>query len=253
MKICNFHFEKLKDSKLEKSTWIGRIPRNWFNAIKGPVNYDETKQLDLELSDQKISRAHLFEMAKNKDISTLGCCISILAWGGMKKIHGESLFRKNLDWLRLAHEIRLGGFNRVGAYQKFSALRADNKLHGMGPAYFTKLIFFLSSNGPRGYIMDQWTSASVNLIFENIIVQTSISRQRSGKNNLEETVLDRNLPDDYELFCKGIEKIAERLEVSPECAEEMMFSSGGKHKGFWRQHVITERLKAYKCSPSKIK
>lgn len=250
MKICNYHFQELKVSKLEEIAWKGRIPRNWFNTTKGAVNYFEIKKLDSELSDQNVSRTHLFEMVKNKDICTPSCCISILAWGGMRKTHGERLFSNNLDWLELAHKIRLGGLDRAGAFQKFTALRADGKLPGMGPAYFTKLIFFLCTNSPRGYIMDQWTSASINLLYDSKIVQTTISRQRKGSDNLVETVLDRNLPEDYELFCKGIEKIAERLEVIPEYAEEMMFSNGGAHKGHWRKHVINERLKAYKSSNS---
>jgi len=42
-------------------------------------------------------------------------------------------------------------------------------LQGCGPAFFTKIMFFFSSN-LRCFIMDQWTSRSINLLLgENLI------------------------------------------------------------------------------------
>ena len=52
---------------------------------------------------------------------------------------------------------------RVGAYKQFHRLVNEKKLTHMGPAYFTKLIYFLGSK-QNGYIMDQWTARSMNLL-----------------------------------------------------------------------------------------
>ena len=167
MEIKHDHFRVLKNSKVLEGSWAGRIPLNWFKSLGGYAKFNQ----QFDLSNKILNRSNLFEMSENKEISTLSCCISILAWGGMKKNHGESLFNKSLDWLKVADEIRHGALDRVSAYEKFSMLRADKNLPGMGPAYFTKLIFFLLPGNPRGYIMDQWTASSVNLVFDKKIIK----------------------------------------------------------------------------------
>jgi hypothetical protein len=66
---------------------------------------------------------------------------------------------------------------------------------------------------------------------------------------LDETVFDRNSESDYKEFCKSVEMLALRLgDVTPEYAEEMMFSNGGRIEGAWRAHVIAERCKAFQHS-----
>jgi len=241
MDFFEVHYQKLQETKCAVGDWNGRIPHNWFNAVM-PLAA-RNSNMTYKLSKNKVSRSELFDMARDtKNISIESCCVSIFAWGGMKKAHGVALFSRNAKWLILADEIRQGKYDRAEAYNRFSKLRANGDVPGMGPAYFTKLIFFLQPSSPRGYIMDQWTSASINLLFGQI-VKTKVSKQAKGRGGLDETVCDSNSSVDYELFCAGIEHTAKRLGVRPEHAEEMMFSKGGKHKGAWRQHVISERLK----------
>ena len=126
---------------------------------------------------------------------------------------------------------------------------------GVAPAYFTKLIFFLmpeNEKKPRGYIMDQWTSSSINLLFGSKIIHTKISKKRRDGDELEETVVDKNTEVNYEYFCKAVETVADLLEIEPMATEEMMFSNGGTKKGDWRKHVIASRLISYKASRSHI-
>lgn len=57
-----------------------------------------------------------------------------------------------------------------------------------------------------------------------------------------DTVTDRNKPEDYEAFCRGVEFLADRLEVEkPETVEEWLFSKGGRNPGPWRKYVKDNR------------
>jgi hypothetical protein len=105
--------------------------------------------------------------------------------------------------------------NRREAYLLFSGLRAENNLPGIGPAYFTKLIFFVRPT-LGGYIMDQWTARSINLLYGKTIQLTQ------GPSVAE------NDPEIYEDFRRKIEDVGERLRCSPDEAERALFSSGGR-------------------------
>jgi hypothetical protein len=136
-----------------------------------------------------------------------------------------------------------GRLNRSQAYQKFAELRNSDELPGLGPAYFTKLIFFLMTDRERpGYIMDQWTSASVNLLFEQTIVHTTVQKnfKNDGSFKVSEFVNDSNSQQQYDKFCQAVECLAKKLDVSSERTEEMMFSEG-RGRGVWRNYVVKQR------------
>jgi hypothetical protein len=150
------------------------------------------------------------------------------------------------NWIQVAEEIRSGKLDRGQAYEEFATLRnaLPSKMLGMGPAYFTKLIFFLLPvNKPRGFIMDQWTSASVNLLFDRKVIETQIQKtqQKNGKVKLTEFVTDKNSKENYINFCERIELIASDLMKDSACIEEMMFSEG-RGNGEWRNYVVDQRL-----------
>ena len=153
--------------------------------------------------------------------------IAILSWGCMNREHGKSLFQNN-EWIELIEDLRNNQIRtREEAYALFTALRKNKKLKGMGPAYFTKLICFVNPE-LKGYIMDQWTSKSINLLFENKIVALT----NSGH------VADKNSSAIYEEFCFKIEFLADLLNLKPIDLEENLFSNGGVNKGKWRQFVL---------------
>jgi hypothetical protein len=163
----------------------------------------------------------------------------------MNRKHGVMLFSSSRRWVEISEKIRIGELSRTDAYKRFSELRAKGEMPGMRPAYFTKLIFFLTPAGvKKGYIMDQWTSASVNLLFNQRLVQTTIQKivLKSGKLKLSEFVLDKNTEIDYERYCQAVEHLASKLgDASPESVEEMMFSEG-RGKGEWRNYLISKRV-----------
>ena len=219
MKINKGAFETLKSSINNFSSWKGINAKDWGKYF---YNDDLNNKLDA-----KLTRSELLDSNFILDLNNEELAIAILSWGGMNREHGKSLFQ-NREWLELIEKIRSNQITtREEAFALFTALRKSNKLKGMGPAYFTKLICFVNPS-LKGYIMDQWTSKSINLLFENKIVALN----NSGH------VADKNSSAIYEEFCFKIEFLADLLNLKPIDLEENLFSNGGINKGKWRQFVV---------------
>lgn len=219
MKINKEAFETLKSSITNFSSWKGINAKDWGKYF---YNDDLNNKLDA-----KLTRSELLDSNFILDLNNEELAIAILSWGGMNREHGKSLFQ-NKEWLELIEKIKSNQIRtREEAYALFTALRKNKKLKGMGPAYFTKLICFVNPS-LKGYIMDQWTSKSINLLFENKIVALT----NSGH------VADKNSSAIYEDFCLKIEFLANLLNLKPIDLEENLFSNGGINKGKWRQFVV---------------
>lgn len=219
MELNKEKFELLKSSIGKFSNWNGINAVNWGN-------YFFEKKLN-ETLNCKLTRIQLFDILYVKELSVEELSIAILSWGGMNREHGRSLFQHN-DWLDIVKRMRNNDIKtRKEAYDLFQVLRKNKKLKGMGPAYFTKLICFVNPN-LKGYIMDQWTSKSINLLFDNKIVALTNSGHVADKNNASI----------YEDFCLKIEYLADLLNLKPIDLEENLFSNGGIVKGRWRQFII---------------
>ncbi len=212
-------FEELSKSITHFSKWNGINAKNWGS-------YFYNKNIHSKL-DSKLTRSELLDKNFVKDLNNAELAIAILSWGGMNREHGKSLFEQK-EWLDIIAKMSNNAIKtRKEAYELFAALRKNKKLKGMGPAYFTKLICFVNPN-LKGYIMDQWTSKSINLLFDNKIV----SLNNAGH------VADKNTAQIYEDFCIKIEYLADLLKLKPIELEENLFSNGGINKGKWRQFVV---------------
>jgi hypothetical protein len=158
MEINKEAFEILKSSINKFNDWKGINAKEWGN-------YFNTNRLNEKL-DAKLKRSELFDNNFIKDLNNEELAIAILSWGGMNREHGKSLFQ-NKEWIDLIEDLRNNKIRtREEAYALFTALRKNKKLKGMGSAYFTKLICFVNPE-LKGYILDQWTSKSINFLFEN--------------------------------------------------------------------------------------
>ncbi|MBP9847897.1 MAG: hypothetical protein KBC58_00510 [Flavobacterium sp.] len=219
MEINKEAFEILKSSIYDFSGWNGINAKEWGN-------YFYTNRLNEKL-DAKLKRSELFDNNFIKDLNNEELAIAILSWGGMNREHGKSLFQ-NKEWIDLIEDLRNNKIKtREEAYDLFTSLRKSKRLKGMGPAYFTKLICFVNPE-LKGYIMDQWTSKSINLLFVN----KTVDLNNSGH------VVDKNTAAIYEDFCLKIEYLADLLNLKPIDLEENLFSNGGVNKGKWRQFVV---------------
>jgi len=118
--------------------------------------------------------------------------------------------------------LRTGGLSRCEAYRLFLGTGA---IPGIGPAFFTKLIYFFSSS-PDFYILDQWTAKSVNLLTGNRVVKMSGN-----------AVFNGNKCGNYLAYCHEVDEIACLLKVTGEQAEEMMMSKGGHNPWHWRAYM----------------
>ena len=204
------------------------------------------------LPDDKISRIEVFELAapKNrKKVNTVTICAAAMAWGGMRENHKRMFFKlADEGWLKVADDIRAGSLNRKDAYNEFAKLRKDKKLKGVGPAYFTKLIYFLTPRDredvAQGYIMDQWAGCSINLLLnkECVLMKAAPSRKKGIKEPQHDfTVSDANTSGNYENFCKAVDELREIVGLCPDRIDCALVSIGGRNKLEWRKYVIDNR------------
>lgn len=198
-----------------QTQWDGQSPKKWANyflpAYQG-------------LPDEPMNRTTLKNYFMDPNNSDESCFISCMAWGGMNRKHGAATWQEKEKFLPIVKRMRNGRLSRKEAYAEFFNL---GQIAGLGPAYYTKLIYFALPVG-NGYIMDQWTGKSVFLL-------TNGQYPKVTKNGWVERI---NSPSIYESFCSFIDDVAAHLKMSEDEVEERMFSSGGKNKGSWRSYVI---------------
>ena len=230
----------------------GKSPREWYAG--GPA---EKPVADLECFGDGLNRSGLIDLRGDRTIPTLNFCIAILAWGGMHGSNRTHLFKRAIEpWLDVAQRIRDGRLTRQVAFDAFAALNHNGSLVGMGPAYYTKLIYFLmprEGTGPVGYIMDQWLGCSVNLIYGQEVVRMDNSviwahhghgLARRAVRKAGSRVSPMNTGEHYERFCYAIELLAAHMGLgwTPDTAELSLMSKGGHHPAPWRAYVVRHRL-----------
>lgn len=173
-----------------------------------------------------------------------------MAWGGMNmRFHHRFFELAEAGWLEVAKRVRKGSLCREAAYDAFADLRHDKKLYGVGPAYFTKLIYFLCprdlGNVKQGYIMDQWAGCSVNLLLDEDVVRMDVMRvwkRGHPKPDYTFTVSDANTGKQYEAFCAAVDELGAMLGLCPDRIDRAMLANGGKKKSHWRRYVIDNRV-----------
>lgn len=199
------------------------------------------------LTDGRIKRSEIFTLVANKSLNTATVSAAILAWGGMRLANRNSLVSAP-NWLTLADEIRRGGYDRKSAYQAFLTLQAHKEMKGMGPAFFTKLIYFLSPrNDPskHAFIMDQWAGCSINVLCgrEVVLMDKSIRWKPDGLSRAVDFVVSpHNSSDHYDSFCEAMDALAARFSMTPEQIDRAVMGDGGKSQDKWRRLVIENRL-----------
>lgn len=202
-------------------------------------DYLQRKCLNLEnldilplLSTTKFDRVQLIERAKaTSGISNFEVVLDIFAWGGINRKHAFWALENFKSWEYIIKELRQG-LSSIEAYDEFYHLRKKS-LRGIGPAYYTKLIFFCHPKHD-GYIMDQWTARSVNLLLDQ-----SGDRIRLNKSKYFQGVSDCNDQSAYKKFCFDVKRLAKECgNRDPGQIEEALFSKGGRNKLDWRRYVI---------------
>lgn len=205
----------------------GNDPWVWANHI------DDGLGDRWEIPNGRMSRADVRGFCRNLENSDEACFIVVAAWGKMKTNHGQETWAARNYWVPVLRNIREQNCSRRDAYEAFRDLRERNQLPRMRPAYFTKLIFFMRDISD-GYIMDQWTGKSIQLLGQLAGIRQGLPILNQGY------VSDDNTPEHYELFNCHIESLAPYLGINAEECEQRLFSNGadgGRRRGVWRQYV----------------
>lgn len=217
---------------------LGKSAITWCENIKKrSSNNDRTYEDFPLLPSERQCRYSLQKWINDIGYSDLkSCSAAILAWGGMKVSHGHLAFQSYDLWGPIINGLYNGSISKEDAYDRFLTLRQRSELKGMGIAYFTKLIFFithtdayLKSRNHSGYILDQWTARSINLLSDTPIITMQSS-----------WVSDKNTGSVYGKFCEKIEQLADLIHRPPAQTEELLFSHGGRNKGSWRAYIIAQ-------------
>ena len=89
---------------------------------------------------------------------------------------------------RFLEDIRSGKENeRKIIYTRFADYRYSGELKGIDTAYFTKLIYFLMNQDEKGYILDQFTARSSNILLRRNIININ---EKSNNLKLEVKVIN---------------------------------------------------------------
>lgn len=202
------------------------------------------------LADARLGRAQVLGLARDPSINTATACAAALAWGGMRIDH-RNMLAKDPGWLRVAQDIRDGKLDRRAAYDAFQKLSDGNRLKGMGPAFFTKLIYFLAPRpaeaAPNAYIMDQWAGCSINVLSgrDVVLMDVTVNWVKAGERTERKSnyrVSRHNTAEHYEYFCLHMDALADKFEKSVDEIDRAVMGRGGSKPSAWRQHVIDHRV-----------
>lgn len=225
-------------------TWPGANVQKWANSLRPGLGEE------FRLPANTLSRTDLREMWLTPEISTHACFLSTMAWGGMRRSNGRAAWDAQQHWLPICDEMRAGELTRHQAFSGFRDLRHANKLPNMGPAYFTKLLFF-SRPAADAYILDQWTVRSMHMLTNNsswLKVQldhSSAKRALDKPDALRMTVTDGVTANEYEQYCSNVEQLAEVLTLHPHSLEEHLFGSEGRSPSLWREYLMKNWSELY--------
>lgn len=195
-----------------------------YNALQWGQQVLENLQLNANLN-RRFSRPTLLNYCQNPENDDLHVTVAVLAWGGMRRDHATTLFNTD-GWQIVVQGIRNGAIEtKETAFQEFQQLRNVAR-NGLGIGYFTKLICFLNPE-LNGYILDQWTGKSVNLLTG----QPHVNISPAGWVN------DNNTAQVYQTFCSYIDELSQELGLNGLDTEERIFSTG-RGQGAWRNYLI---------------
>lgn len=208
------------DFRLATEGWAGSACRAWAENVSGVEQPN--------LPTERMNRRQVRSLIQTRGLSDDETHLAVMAWGGQRRDHGRAVWAL-IERLRpILSALRAGAIGRQGAYSQLHELTTcEERVTCLGPAYYTKLLFFLPPRG-QGVIMDQWTAKSMQLLFDRGAQAPIVKLSHAG------FVERRNDALIYEQFCVFVSELAQRYHVSDGNAEELIFSGSRQP---WRNHV----------------
>lgn len=230
---------------IREQGWESKSSEESFGKIPFPfkgVSLSSKRHTRNELLD-KIDKTKNQNNITSNEIKTL--IIEILSWGGIRFNNRKKEILNHIEPIeKICSGLIYNQISELEAYKQFYEAGNSRSIKELGPAYYTKLIFFLGKQ--TGLIMDQWTARSVNLLSGKQIV--SLSRKQKNRCYVRIENDFHNYSDFIE-FCNIIKK--ELQLPSLNMTEELIFSCspdkasvknklGQYHElcSSWRKYVI---------------
>lgn len=217
-----FHDDRLERFKMlaRPGAWPEKTPSSWTRSIG-------IADLSPGISNTLLTRCFLKRASLSTEVTDRDMLWAVLAWGRMRRDAARRLRENEKTWINLVGCLRRQGWTRAESFARCSKEANRLRAGGIGPAYFTKLIFFAN---PRhdGYIMDQWTSRSVNFL----VKAAPTVRMRTIYH-----VDPRNTECAFENYCRIVEGLSHVISKTPEETEQCLFSTGGRKPDDWRRFL----------------
>ena len=152
------HWSKFVEIPHSVQGAVGTPPAIWAkkNALPNIPNASQLPAL-------KLCRQQVRQICIDPSIDVLFAYICVMAWGGQGEKHALSSW-SHPSLSNDLRTLRKGGLSRRDAYMIFES---DGKIPGLGPSYFTKLLYFFSQNfaiGEAPYIVDNKIRDSMTLL-----------------------------------------------------------------------------------------
>jgi len=255
--LCHDEINKsIPIQKRKQTAFVGKSPAKWFKGVnvKWTPNQLSAEMLNrYNLLDKRIELKSKDKLSKS-DIRTF--IIDILSWGASRQPRLSMLTIDSYE--DICKDLLDDKISPIDAYDRFyNEHKVTQKMRGMGPAYYTKLVcFFCDQNNSqidmeRGIIMDQWTARSVNRLKNKEIIKMT-----PNKNGY--SVSASNNKEIYSEFLSIVSDIKKILNISDILdAEELIFSTSYKKNQFKKiisngDHQILSAWRRYIAEDIKI-
>ena len=237
--ICkrNKHIEKI----IKNLDYLfKRINKNYYVDIKNidNANIDDSFQKKYSSYTKKVSKVRRTRQCVIDILKKSDCFLGIafvLIWGGHKEsslLNVLNYFEENKDKLNdVTVMLREASHSLEKVYSTLKNVK------GLGPAYFTKILYFYTHAfdkkwNHKSYIMDQFTSKSMNLLrMESKKYDINLSQDRLKVKDS----LDNNTPYSmYENYNQDIEKLVRFFQekgnrkVDADIIEVMLFGESNE-------------------------
>lgn len=218
------HWDALAATRHTSAGTIGLAPASWVSS-HGLVDVPNGEKLPRV----RLDRHQVRNICQNADTHVLFGYVCIMGWGNQRALGRDNRVKAVWDQRDILipklEALREGGLSRIQAYDLFTGV---GNIHGLGPSYFTKLLFFFTPT-PDFYIMDQWTGKSINLL-TGVPVVRMVRTEGAAP-------MPCNKAGNYQAYCEEVDALSEELGVTGEQAEEILMSKGGRKPWPWREHV----------------
>ena len=220
---CKSRLESVPHEILKKCV-VGKSATKWFESVRDSDNWPncdcnssnwEISGLSTDPLDRVELQQILSEAISGKSIShevIKKCVIEIFAWGTMRVHNARSALPCIENYQEICVDLICRKLNSVEAYREFFIANHSKEILGMGPAYYTKLIYFLGDQ--TGLILDQWTGRSINTLCINPVI------------NLDNGYVSKsNGPKRYAKYLETVEQLRVELNLQTlSQTEELIYS-----------------------------